>query len=158
MPRLVWSTVFDDSTMFPTLWRRCIGYEFQSVINSNWRSWSTKYCTAPLQNTSDRLLGCPTFRVDHHCDLHQPIIFSSRQFFARLLVQGRLRYLGQLYGTVCRLTLRLSTVGKFSSSSKKIFIRTLITRRCSITVLFYRGLEAFCIAHGHVNVIRNYYH
>ena len=110
IPRLVGYTVFDDSTMFPTLWCRCIGYEFQSVFFSNWQSWSTEYCTATLQKTSDRSLGCLTFRVDHHCDLHHPNLFSSRQFVARLLVQGRLWYPGQLYGTVCRLTLRLSTV------------------------------------------------
>ena len=29
---------------------------------------------ATLQNTSDRSLGCLTFRVDHHCDRHHPII------------------------------------------------------------------------------------
>ena len=58
-------------------------------------------------------LGCPTFRVELHCDLPHPIICSSRQFVARLLVLGRLRYLGQLYGTICRLPLRLSIVCQF---------------------------------------------
>jgi hypothetical protein len=59
-------------------------------------SWSTKFFMATLQNTSDHSLDCPTFRVDHHRDLHHLIIFSSRQFVARLLVQGRLQCLGQL--------------------------------------------------------------
>ena len=45
-----------------------------------------------------------------------------------------------------------------SSSSKKLFIPSVISRRCSITILFYRGLEAFYIALGHVNLIRNYYY
>ena len=35
---------------------------------------STEFYTATLQNTSDRSLGCPTFRGDHHCDMHHPII------------------------------------------------------------------------------------
>jgi len=68
------------------------------------------YGSAP-QNTSDRSLGCPTFRVDdHHGNQHDLTILSSRQFVARLSVQGRFRCPGQLFRTVCRLTLRLSSV------------------------------------------------
>ena len=50
-----------------------------------------------LHGNAPECLGCPTFRVDHHCELHHPIVFSSRQFVVRLLMHGRLRYLGQLY-------------------------------------------------------------
>ena len=42
-----------------------------------------------------------------------------------------------------------------SSASKQLFILSFVSRRCSITVLFCRGLEAFYVALGHVNLIRN---
>jgi len=80
-----------------------IGCASQNVFSSYWRSWCTEFFTATLQNTSDSSLGCPTCRVDHHSVLYHPTIFSSRQFVARLLVQGRFRWPGQLFGTVCQI-------------------------------------------------------
>jgi len=98
------------STISPKLSCHCIGCASQNVFSLNWRSWFTEFFMASLQNTSHRSHGCPTCRVDYHSVLHHPTIFSSRQFVARLLVQGRFRWPGQLFGTVCPLTLRLLTV------------------------------------------------
>jgi len=157
MLRLVWSTDSGDSTMSPKLWCHCIGYASQNVFSSNWRSWSTEFFPATLQNTSDRSLGCPTCRVDHHSVLHHPTIFSSRLFVARLLVPGRFRWPGQLFGTVCPLTLRRWTACQFFVIVLKIFCSLIriqaLLNNCTI---FYRGLEAFYIAIGNVNLIRNY--
>jgi len=158
MLRLVWSTDSGDSTMSPMLWCHCIGCASQNVFSSNWRSWFTEFFTATLQNTSDCSLGCPTCRVDHHTVLHHPTIFSSRQFVARRLVQGRFRWPGQLFGTVCPLTLRRLTVCQFFIIVLKIIYSLIriqaLFNNCTI---FYRGLEAFYIALGHVNPIGNYY-
>jgi len=159
MLRLVWSTDSVNSTMSAKLWCHCISYASQNVFSSNWRSWSTEFFTATLQNTSDRSLGCPTCRVDHHSVLHHPTIFSSRQFVARLLVQGRFRCPGQLFGTVCPLTVRRLTVCQFFVIVLKI-ISSLIHVQVQFNncTIFYRGLADFYVALGHVNPIWNYYY
>jgi len=123
----VWSTDSGNSTMSLKHWCCCIGCASQSVSISHWQSWFTKFYTATPQTTSNRSLGCSTFRVDHHCFLHHLIIYSSRQFVAQLSVQGRFRCLGQLFGTDCRMTLRLLTVSQtFVVISKMICSCTCI--------------------------------
>jgi len=76
---------------------------------------------------------------------------------ARLLVQGRFRWPGQLFGIVCPLTLRRLTVCQFFVIVLKIFCSLIriqaLLNNCTI---FYRGLEAFFITLGHVNPIGNY--
>ena len=63
-----------------------------------------------------------------------------------------------------RNDLVMFTVGSYrhyvyrQSSSKKSFILSFISRRCSITLPFYSGLEAFYIVFGHVNIIQFYYY
>jgi len=84
---------------------------------------------------------------------------THRQFVARLLVQGRFQLPGQLFGTVCLLTLRRLTVCQFFVIVLKIIFSLIriqaLFNNCTI---FYRGLEAFYIALGHVNPIGNYYY
>jgi len=72
--------------LFMKLWCRYIDCASRNVFNSIWRSWSTEFYTATPQTTSARLLGCPTFQVDHRSasSHHLLIIISSRQFVARL--------------------------------------------------------------------------
>jgi len=88
-----------------------------------------------------------------------PTIFSSRQFVARLLVQGCFRWPGQLFGTVCPLTLLRLTVCQFFVIVLKIICSLIripaLFNNCTI---FYRGLDAFYIALVYVNPIRNYYY
>jgi len=112
-----------------------------------------------LQNTADSSLDCPTSRVDHHSVLHHPTIFSSRQFVARLLLQGYFWWPGQLFGTVCPLTLRQVAVCQFFVIVLNIICSLIriqaVFNNCTI---FYRGLAAFYIELGHVNPIRNYYY
>jgi len=160
MLRLVWSTDYGDSTMSPRLWCHFIGYASQNVFSSiGGPGPCTEFFTATLQNTFDRSLGCPTCRVDHYSVLHHPTIFSSRQFVARPLVQGRFRWPGQLFGTVCPLTLRRLTGCQFFVIVLKIICHLIriqaLFNNCSI---FCSGLEAFYIALGHVNPIWNYYY
>jgi len=154
---LVWSTDSGDSTMSLKLWRRYIGCASQSVSHSNKQSRSTEFYTVTPQTTSDRSLGCPTFQVDHHCVLHHLIIYSSRQFVTWLLVQGRCWCVGQLFGTVTRLTLRHRQSVSLSSSSQKLFVLALVSRCRSITVfLFLLWSGSFYIARSHANLIGKY--
>jgi hypothetical protein len=106
-------SLFRDGSFTKSLGRASCGGRGVSLYQPTDGTGMSARLELLLQNTSDRSLGCPTFRVDHHCDLHHPIIFSSRQFVARLLVQGRFRWPGQLFGTVCPLTLRRLTVCQF---------------------------------------------
>jgi len=132
----------------------------QDVFSSNWRSWSTEFFTATLQNTSDRSLCCPTYRgVDHHSVPHHPTIFSSRQFVTRLSVQGRFRWPGQLFGTVCPADITsIDSLPVFRHRLKIICSLIRIQALFNNCIIFYRGLEAFYVALGHVNPIGNYYY
>jgi len=66
---------------------------------------------------------------------------------------GRFRCLGQFFRTVCRLTLRLSTVchGLSSSSSQQLFVLALVSRRRSISVFIFltRGLLLLLLLSEH---------
>jgi len=74
-------------------------------------------------------------------------------------VQGRFGWPGQLFGTVCPLTLRRLIVCQFFVIVLKIICSLIriqaLLNNCTI---FYRGLEVFYIALGHVNPIENYYY
>jgi len=66
-------------------------------------------------------------------------------FVARLLVQGRFRWPGQL----CQFFVIILNIICSLISNQALF------NNCTI---LYRGLEAFYIALGHVNPIGNYYY
>ena len=65
---------------------------------------------------------------------------------------------GSLDNCAKMLTLTTAIADTWYSSSKKLFFLSFVSKRCLITVLFHRGLEAFYFALGHVNLIRNYYY
>jgi len=156
--RLVWST---DSAIRPSLW---------SFNIAAWAEHSRAYPIqiggrGPPSSTRQR----PRLPLTFHWAVRRSklvitafcIISSSThpfQFVAWLLVQGRFRCLGQLFGTVCQLTLRLSTFCHFVDVSTIISSCTRIQAPLNNYFFFYHGLEVFYIALGHVNLIRNYYY
>jgi len=74
-------------------------------------------------------------------------------------MQGRFRRPGQLFGTVCPLTLRRLTVCQLFVIVLKIICSLIrIQALFNNCIIFYHGLEAFYIALGHVNPIGNYFY